>query len=105
MPTKTRVASAYAAHLARRSAEFGVMIDGPIRVDMRRVEQRKDEVALRARRNVEAMAEGHRELECHRRPRALRGPNAVRVDDRLLHAERIFINVGVAAHWGPRFPA
>ena len=33
MPTKALVASAYAAHLARRAAAYGVMIEGPIRID------------------------------------------------------------------------
>jgi pyruvate/2-oxoglutarate dehydrogenase complex dihydrolipoamide dehydrogenase (E3) component len=37
IPTKTLVASAYAAHLARRAADYGVILDGPVRVDMKRV--------------------------------------------------------------------
>jgi pyruvate/2-oxoglutarate dehydrogenase complex dihydrolipoamide dehydrogenase (E3) component len=28
MPTKTLVASAYAAHLARRAADYGVVLEG-----------------------------------------------------------------------------
>ena len=44
MPTKALVASAYAAHLARRAADFGVTIDGPIRVDMTKVKARKDAI-------------------------------------------------------------
>jgi pyruvate/2-oxoglutarate dehydrogenase complex dihydrolipoamide dehydrogenase (E3) component len=40
MPTKTLVASAYAAHLARRAADFGVVLEGPVRVDMKRVKER-----------------------------------------------------------------
>ena len=39
-PTKTLVASAYAAHLARRSREYGVVLDGPIKIDMARVKAR-----------------------------------------------------------------
>ena len=42
MPTKTLVASAYAAQLARRSADYGVMIDGQIKVDIKRVKARKE---------------------------------------------------------------
>jgi pyruvate/2-oxoglutarate dehydrogenase complex dihydrolipoamide dehydrogenase (E3) component len=45
-PTKTLVASARAAHMARRGEEFGVMLDGPMRIDMQKVKTRKD--ALRA---------------------------------------------------------
>ena len=44
IPTKTLVASARAAHMARRGQDFGVMIDGPIKVDMKGVKARKDEV-------------------------------------------------------------
>src|SRR6188474_715689 len=43
-PTKTLVAGAYAAHLARRAAEFGVVLGGEVRVDMKRVKARKDAI-------------------------------------------------------------
>src|SRR6478672_2046970 len=43
-PTKTMVASAYAAHMARRAGEFGVVVGGGVSVDMRRVKQRKDAI-------------------------------------------------------------
>src|SRR3954452_7357094 len=52
-PTKTLIASAYAAHLARRAAEYGVAIDGPVRVDMRRVKERKDQIVGKSRAGVE----------------------------------------------------
>src|SRR3954468_23071914 len=45
IPTKTLVASAYAAHLARRGAEYGFSFDEDVRVDMKRVKARKDQVA------------------------------------------------------------
>src|ERR1700691_5592431 len=48
-PTKTLVASAHAAHLARRAAEFGVVLGGGIGVDMKRVKARQDGV-VRAKR-------------------------------------------------------
>src|SRR4029434_5372597 len=38
IPTKTLVASAYAAHMARRALEFGVQLEGSVSVDMKRVE-------------------------------------------------------------------
>ena len=44
IPTKSLVASAQAAHVARRAAEFGVVIDGPVRVDMKRIKARKDAI-------------------------------------------------------------
>ena len=49
-PTKTLVASAYAAHLARRAADFGVLLEGPVRVDMKRVKARADAVVADSRR-------------------------------------------------------
>src|SRR6266550_3809814 len=42
IPTKTLVASAYAAHLARRGADYGFVVNGDVRVDMKRVKARKD---------------------------------------------------------------
>ncbi len=37
IPTKTLVASARAAYMARRGADFGVVIDGTIKVDMKSI--------------------------------------------------------------------
>src|SRR6266487_7018666 len=54
IPTKTLVASAYAAHLARRAAEYGVTIDGKVGVDMKAVKARKDAVSGISRRGVES---------------------------------------------------
>src|ERR1700756_3519215 len=58
IPTKALVASAYAAHLARRAADYGVKIDGAIEVDMRRVKARKDEISQRSRNNLEKWLRG-----------------------------------------------
>ncbi|HEX9773700.1 MAG TPA: FAD-containing oxidoreductase [Steroidobacteraceae bacterium] len=94
MPTKTLVASAYAAHVARRGADYGIVSDGAIHVDMIRVKARADAVSANARTGVEkwllGMA-GCRVLEGHARFEA---PDTVRVGDELLTAPRIFINVG-----------
>ena len=57
-PTKTLVASAYAAHLARRAADFGVLLEGPVRVDMKRVKARADAVVAGSRRGVEKWLRG-----------------------------------------------
>ena len=48
-PTKTMVASAYAAHLAHRAGDYGVTISGPISVDMRAVKERKDTMSRKPR--------------------------------------------------------
>ena len=52
IPTKTLVASAYAAHLARRAGEYGVDT-GPVSVDMKRVKARKDQISGAASQGVE----------------------------------------------------
>src|SRR6266576_566764 len=52
-PTKAMVASAYAAHVSRRARDFGVTVDGDVRVDMPRVKARKDAIAERSRAGVE----------------------------------------------------
>src|ERR1700758_3494176 len=53
IPTKTLVASAYSAHMARRAAEFGITISGPIGVDMKAVKARKDAVSGRSKTGLE----------------------------------------------------
>ena len=52
-PTKTLVASAYAAHVARRAADYGVTIGGTVDVDMKAVKARKDAVVGPSRSGVE----------------------------------------------------
>jgi pyruvate/2-oxoglutarate dehydrogenase complex dihydrolipoamide dehydrogenase (E3) component len=93
MPTKTMVASAYAAHLARRAAHFGV-VTGPVSVDLPRVRARAAKVVRDARRSLEVwlrelprctFVEGHARFEA---------PDVVRVGDEELGAPRVFINVG-----------
>jgi pyruvate/2-oxoglutarate dehydrogenase complex dihydrolipoamide dehydrogenase (E3) component len=93
-PTKTLVASAYAAHLARRGAEFGLRIGGDVGVDMKRIKARKDHVSGLATRGVERSLktlENCRVYEGHAR---FVGPRDVQVGTEILSAERIFINVG-----------
>jgi len=94
MPTKTLVASAYAAHLARRGADFGVRFDGPVGIDMKRVKQRADTVSANARAGVEGWLrgmDGCTVIEGHAR---FTGPHEVTVDGERLAAPRIFINAG-----------
>jgi len=94
MPTKTLVASAYAAHLARRAADFGVVLEGAIRVDMRKVKARADTVSTNARTGLEKYLRGMNGctvIEGHAR---FESANTVRVGEELLAAPRIFINVG-----------
>ncbi len=94
IPTKTLVASAYAAHLARRSAEYGVAIECPIRIDMKRVKARADTVSTNARTNVEKWLRGMDGLTVIEGHARFAEPDVVWVDGSLLRAPRIFINVG-----------
>src|SRR5713226_5957225 len=93
IPTKTLVASAYAAHLARRAAEYGV-IAGPISVDMKRVKARKDEISGRSNKGVENWMRGLANGTVYQGHARFESPRTVRVNDQLLEAEKIFINVG-----------
>jgi pyruvate/2-oxoglutarate dehydrogenase complex dihydrolipoamide dehydrogenase (E3) component len=93
-PTKTLVASAYAAHVARRAADYGVTIAGAINVDMRAVKARKDAVVAPSRNGVERSLkklQGCTVYEGHGR---FVGPKEVQVGGETLKADKIFINVG-----------
>lgn len=94
IPTKTLVASAYAARLARRAAEYGVMIGGPVTVDMKQVKARKDQISERSSRNVENWVRGLERCTVYQGHARFESANTVRVGDEWLEAERIFINVG-----------
>jgi pyruvate/2-oxoglutarate dehydrogenase complex dihydrolipoamide dehydrogenase (E3) component len=94
IPTKTMVASAYAAHLARRAAEFGVSVAGGISVDMKRVKARKDEIAGQSRTGVESWLKGLPNGTVYQGSARFESAHEVSVGPERLVAERIFINVG-----------
>jgi pyruvate/2-oxoglutarate dehydrogenase complex dihydrolipoamide dehydrogenase (E3) component len=93
IPTKTLVASAHAAHLARRGAEYGVGT-GDIRVDMAKVKTRKDKIMLDDRHGVESWLDGMNGCTVIRGHARFEGPHTVRVDGKVLEADKIFLNVG-----------
>jgi len=94
MPTKAMVASAYAAHLARRAEDFGVSVVGEIAVDMKKVHARAAKVALDARSGLESWLTGMENCTVIRGHARFVDPHAVQVGDETLSAPRIFINVG-----------
>ncbi len=94
IPTKTLVASAYAAHVARRGAEYGFVINGDVRVDMKRVKARKDEVAGRSNRGVEEWLRGLNNCRVIQGHARFQSPRSIVVNDELLQADKVFINVG-----------
>ena len=93
-PTKTMVASAYAAHVARRGGEYGFAIQGDVRVDMKRVKARKDAVSGRSNRGVEEWVRGLKNCTVLQGHARFQSSNTVVVNDEVLQADKIFINVG-----------
>jgi pyruvate/2-oxoglutarate dehydrogenase complex dihydrolipoamide dehydrogenase (E3) component len=102
IPTKTMVASAYAAHMARRAADFGVEA-GPVTVDMKRVKARKDAISGKSRTGVESMLRGTANVTVYTGGARFESAHQVSVGEVRLTAERIFINVGCRA-MVPDFP-
>ncbi|MES3045975.1 MULTISPECIES: FAD-containing oxidoreductase [Sphingomonas] len=93
MPTKTLVASAYAAHLARRAADFGIAT-GDVTVDMPAVAARARKVVMDARSGNERWLEGMAGLTFLRGHARFTGPRTIAVDGEEMTAPRIFLNVG-----------
>ena len=94
IPTKAMVASARAAYVARRAAEFGVDIGGPITVDMKRVKARKDEISGKSNTGVESWLKSMQNCTVYDAQARFVSPHEVSVGSETLTAERIFINVG-----------
>ncbi len=97
IPTKTLVASARAAHIARRAADFGVIVERPIRVDMKRVKARMKEISGQSNQGVTTWLEGMEHVSLYRGHARLEDPDTVRVNGESIRAERIFLNVGARA--------
>lgn len=97
IPTKTMVASAYAARMARRAAEFGIEIGGQVRVDMKAVKARKDFISGQSRTGVEkSLRENKNCAVFHEHARFLSG-SEVQAGETTISADQIFINVGARA--------
>jgi pyruvate/2-oxoglutarate dehydrogenase complex dihydrolipoamide dehydrogenase (E3) component len=101
-PTKTYVASARAAHVARTAAQYGVMIDGAITVDMARVKARKDEVIGGSRTGIEKWLRGTHNVTVFEGQGRFTGPRAIRIEAgdgsaQDIDADLVFINTGTRA--------
>ena len=94
IPTKTLIASAYAAHLARRGADFGFVVNGDVRADMKRVKARKDEISGRSNRDVEEWLRGLKNCLVIQGHARFASTHSVVVNNEVLDADKIFINVG-----------
>ena len=94
IPTKTLVASARTAYMAREAARFGVQIPGDIAVDMAAVKARKDEISGASNRGVTRWIEGMDNVDLIRGHASFTGPNAVQINGETIESDKIFINVG-----------
>ncbi|HZU26306.1 MAG TPA: FAD-containing oxidoreductase [Bryobacteraceae bacterium] len=94
IPTKAMVASARAAHVARRGRDYGVVIDGPVSMDMKSVKARKDQISGSSRTGVESWMRGLSNGTVYQGQARFESPHEVRVGAERLAADKIFINVG-----------
>jgi len=101
IPTKTMVASARAAYVARRAVDYGVMIDSSIAVHMKKVKQRKDAVVRRSNEGVEQWLKNTANLTVYEGHARFEGQHRVLVGDERLEADKFFINVGGRASIPP----
>jgi pyruvate/2-oxoglutarate dehydrogenase complex dihydrolipoamide dehydrogenase (E3) component len=101
IPTKTLIASARAAHVARHASEYGVRTAGSIAVDMKKVKERKDAVVRRSNEGVEKWLKSTKNLTVYGGHARFVNTHQVLVGDELLQADKIFINVGGRASIPP----
>jgi len=98
IPTKTLIASARAAYVARRAAQYGVHVGGPVSVDMAAVKARKDRVVGQSIDRLAKWLHGIEKLQLVWGHARFVGPHAVEVTSesgtQVLEAPKIFINVG-----------
>src|ERR1700712_679847 len=94
IPTKTLVASARAAWVARNAAQWGVQIQGDVKVDMRAVKARKDAIVQESRTGLSDWINGTKGLELVPGEARFTSPNSVQVNGRELRAARFFLDCG-----------
>jgi pyruvate/2-oxoglutarate dehydrogenase complex dihydrolipoamide dehydrogenase (E3) component len=98
IPTKTLIASARTAHVARRAGDFGVLAGAEINVDMKKVKARKDDVVRGSNQGVESWLKSNADMTVFEGQGRFESPTTVSVNGELLEAPKIVINVGGRAH-------
>ncbi len=93
IPTKTLVASARVAHVARDAARFGIGT-GAVSVDLAAVKARKDAVVQQSRDGLAAWIGGTKTLELVIGEGRFVGPRMVAVGGRVFEAPLVVINTG-----------
>src|SRR5262244_2532702 len=91
IPTKTLVASARTAHVARRAGDYGVTIPNSTAVDMKKVKERKDALVRQSSEGVEKWLRNTQNLTVIKGHAHFADPHRVRVGDQLLEADKFFI--------------
>ena len=97
IPTKTLVGSAKVAYTARQARPFGVIVEGSVTVDMRRVKERMDAISGASNKGVTDWIEGMENVTLIRGHARFLSPRQVRVNQDTLEADKIFIDVGARA--------
>ena len=92
-PTKTLVASARAAHVARRGADFGVMT-GRIEIDFAKVMSRQNKIRHGASEGMEAWLRGMDNVTIYNQYGTFAGTHTIKVGDEIIEGETIVINAG-----------
>jgi pyruvate/2-oxoglutarate dehydrogenase complex dihydrolipoamide dehydrogenase (E3) component len=101
IPTKTLIASARTAHVARRAGDYGVTIPGSIAVDMKKVKARKDAVVRQSSEGLEEWLKTTQNLTVIEGQARFADAHRVHVGDEFLEADKFFINVGGRASIPP----
>jgi pyruvate/2-oxoglutarate dehydrogenase complex dihydrolipoamide dehydrogenase (E3) component len=100
IPTKTLVASARAAHVARRAADFGVVLDGSVKIDMKRVKERKDEIVRQSNEGVTNWLKNMNNLSVYEGHARFESPTTVRVGNELLKGNSPFCETALGGKRG-----
>jgi pyruvate/2-oxoglutarate dehydrogenase complex dihydrolipoamide dehydrogenase (E3) component len=93
-PTKTMIASAHAAHMVRRAADFGVVNKSAVSVDMKLVKSRKDAISGESRTGIESWLRGMTNCTVYQGHARFESAKEISVGSERLTADQIFINVG-----------
>ncbi|MFT4604545.1 MAG: pyruvate/2-oxoglutarate dehydrogenase complex dihydrolipoamide dehydrogenase (E3) component [Rhodothermales bacterium] len=92
-PTKTLVASAKVAHMARRASFYGVEVGEP-KIDFGRVRERMNEIRKGSSQGLTDWMERTENVTLIREWGAFEGPRTVRAGDSLIRGKRVYINTG-----------
>ena len=101
IPTKTMIASARAAWMVQRAADFGVMLEGGFHTDMKRVMARKNEISHNSREHLEQWLQSLDGCTIYREHARFAGPKQLSVGEDVISADRIFLDVGGRAALPP----